>query len=365
MASQDKPGLLLINVGTTDSPDPADVRRYLKEFLSDPRVIDIPAWRRWLLLNLFILPFRPKQSGEAYAKIWTDEGSPLLIYTRGFAEGLRKRAGDRLHVEVAMRYGRPSIRDALDRFERAGVDRLVVFPLYPQYSSAATGSTLEKVVLEAARGAVVPSVQTIPPFYDHRGFIESCARIAAPYLERARPERVFFSFHGLPERQVRATDRGGNHCLQRDDCCSAIGPANRQCYRAQCFSTAKLLGDRLGVAEEQRIICFQSRLGRTPWIRPYTDELLVEEARAGCKRAVILAPAFVADCLETLEELGIRAVESFRSAGGETLDLVPCLNDEEQWIDAAWSIVREHSSWIRDACPQEAPPAPSTRSIAG
>lgn len=363
MATQHKPGLLLINLGTTNSPRPGDVRRYLREFLSDPRVIDLSGWRRWLLLNLLILPFRPKQSGKAYAKIWSEQGSPLLHHSQRFADGIRQRAGQGVQVEVAMRYGQPSIRAALDRFAGAGVDRIVVFPLYPQYSSAATGSTLEKVALEATRDAVVPCLQTVPPFYDHPGFIESCAQLAAPVLERARPQRVFFSFHGLPERQILTADRSGEHCLRHRDCCERVGGPNAQCYRAQCFATARLLADRLGLAPEQRIVCFQSRLGRTPWIRPYTDELLVEEARAGCKRAVILSPAFVADCLETLEELGIRAVESFRQAGGDALEVVPCVNASEHWIDAAWSIVREHSTWIRSACAEVA--SSSSQSVAG
>jgi len=339
MSASDIPGLLLINLGTTASPSPRDVRRYLREFLSDSRVIDGPAWKRRLIVELFILPFRPRRSGEAYAKIWTDRGSPLLYHSLDFAEALRRRLEGRFAVELAMRYGQPSIGDALERLRERGVARIVVFPLYPQYSSAATASTLEKVAAVVSGWANYPFLAAVPPFYGHPAFIDACADVAAPAIRRVDPERVFFSFHGLPERHMRASDATGSHCLCREDCCERIVAANRNCYRAQCYHTARLLGDRLAIPEERRVVCFQSRLGRTPWIRPYTDEVLVEQARNGCRRAVILSPAFVADCLETLEELGLRAVESWRENGGETLELVPSLNSSEAWVDAALSIV--------------------------
>jgi ferrochelatase len=341
MSASDTPGLLLINLGTTSSPSPGDVRRYLREFLSDPRVIDGPAWKRKLIVELFILPTRPRSSGEAYAKIWTDRGSPLLFYSRDYAEAVQERLGDAAVVELAMRYGRPSIAEALGRLRDRGVGRIIVFPLYPQYSSAATASTLEEVASVVSGWANYPSLVTVPPFYDHPAFIDACARVAAPVIRRVDPERVFLSFHGLPERHMRASDATGAHCLCRDDCCERIVDANRHCYRAQCYATGRLLADRLEIPEERRVICFQSRLGRTPWIRPYTDEVLVEQARAGCRRAVILSPAFVADCLETLEELGIRAAESWRENGGEVLELVPSLNASEAWVAASLEIVRD------------------------
>jgi ferrochelatase len=367
MAASQKSGLLLINLGTPASPRPADVRRYLREFLSDPRVLDLPPLERALVLNLFILPFRPRRSGAAYAQIWSPDGSPLLFHSESLARKVRARLGERVQVELAMRYGQPSIGSALSRLRAEGVDRIVAFPLYPQYSSAATGSSVEEVFRCAARLWNVPSLQIVPAFYDHPAFLDACAAVARPHLEELRPERVFFSFHGLPERQVRKGDDTGSHCLERDDCCARIGTANRNCYRAQCCSTARLLAERLGVPEERRIVCFQSRLLRDPWIRPYTDELLAAEARAGGRKALILSPAFVADCLETLEELAIRGVQTWKRNGGETLRVVPCLNADDRWVEALLTIARETTSWLGSAsAATQAPglPAGSRRSTA-
>jgi len=344
-------GLLLINLGTPESPAPSDVRPYLREFLMDPRVIDVPTWRRWLVLNAFILPFRPKASGEAYSKIWTERGSPLLFHGLDLRDKVRQRLGEGVRVELAMRYGNPSIRSVLRKFRERGISRIVVFPLYPQYSSAANGSSIEKVFEEAGKLWNVPDLQFVPPFYDHPGFIDACVEAARPVIERVRPQRIFFSFHGLPERHIKKSDDSGKHCLAGSDCCSRIVEANRHCYRAQCYATARSLADRLGVPEEERIVCFQSRLGRTPWIRPYTDEILIETAKAGCRRAVIFSPAFVADCLETLEELGIRAVESFKEHGGEQMEAVPCVNSDDRWADTVVEIAREQTRWLDPAAP--------------
>jgi len=343
-AATGRTGLLLINLGTPDSPAPSDVRPYLREFLSDPRVLDIPDWKRWLVLNLFILPFRPRASGEAYEKIWTDRGSPLLFHTRDLAAKVRERL-PQVVVEPAMRYGNPSIASALERLRARDVERIVVFPLYPQYSSAATGSSIEKVFQSASTLWNVPYLQVVPPFYDHPGFIEPAAALARPVLERVRPERVYFSFHGLPERHVKKSDSSGRHCLAADDCCRRIVEANRHCYRAQCWATARALAGRLEIPEDRYAVCFQSRLGRDPWIRPYTDVLLEQEARK-LKRAVLLSPAFVADCLETLEELAIRAVESWKLHGGETLEVVPCVNAGDAWADAVVAIARQSTTWL-------------------
>ena len=344
--SHGKTALLLVNLGTPRSPAAADVRPYLREFLSDPRVLDIPAWKRWLVLNLFILPFRPKESGEAYEQIWTDRGSPLLFHGLDLVEKVQARLGDEIRVELAMRYGEPSIPSVLERLAREDVARVVVFPLYPQYSSAATGSSIERVFECASTFWNTPYLQVVPPFYDHPAFIECFARLARPVLERVRPEKVFFSYHGLPERHVEKSDLTGRHCLAKDDCCASIVEANRHCYRAQCFATTRLLAEAMNIDEASRVICFQSRLGRDPWVRPYTDELLEELAGGGAKRAVILSPAFVADCLETLEELGMRAVESWRECGGETLELVPCPNANDDWADAVVTIARENTTWL-------------------
>lgn len=347
MPPKDRVGLLLVNLGTPESPNPAHVRTYLREFLSDPRVIDIGGWRRWLLLNLIILPFRPRRSGEAYEKIWTERGSPLLFHSKDLAEKVQRRVNDQVVVAVAMRYGHPSIAEALARFKETGVDRIVVFPLYPQYSAAATGSSIEKVFVEAARAWNTPFIQIVPPFYDHKAFIDACLAVARPVVNEGPWERVLFSFHGLPERHCVKSDETGSHCLKREDCCDRMVEANRNCYRAQCFATARALADGLGVPPERRIVCFQSRLGRTPWIRPYTDEVVVALAKQGVKRAVILSSAFVADCLETIEELGIRAADSFKAAGGETLRVVPSVNATDVWADGVVTLARESSAWLR------------------
>jgi protoporphyrin/coproporphyrin ferrochelatase len=333
-------GILLVNLGTPDEPTPAAVRRYLREFLSDPRVIDIHPLARKLLLELVILPTRPRKSAAAYAKVWTIEGSPLLTFSRALESKVRQALGPGYVVELAMRYGRPSIAEALARLEGGGASRLVVAPLYPQYSSAATGSSLEAVFAALARQHVVPAVSVLPQFYDDPGFIAAFAAVGAPVLARERPDHVLFSFHGLPERQVKASDHSGRHCLQSAGCCDAVAEANRDCYRAQCFATARALASRLLLQPEIWSVCFQSRLGRTPWIKPYTDLRLGELARAGKKRLCVFCPAFVADCLETLEEIGLRAQEQFAAAGGERVILVPSLNASEAWVEALARLLR-------------------------
>ncbi|MFL6233466.1 MAG: ferrochelatase [Thermoanaerobaculia bacterium] len=349
---KERVGLLLVNLGTPDAPRPPEVRRYLRELLSDPRVLDMPAFLRFLLLELVILPRRSRTSAAAYRKIWRPEGSPLLVHGRALAAKVQALLGDAVQVELAMRYGQPAIAGALDRFAEAGVSRLVVLPLYPQYSAAATGSSIERVLRLAAGRWNTPYLQIIPPFYDHPAYLAARAELARRFLEPApepalepAPERVFFSFHGLPERQIRKSDPSGSHCLARADCCAAVGPANRHCYRAQCHASARLLAERLGVPEEQRIVCFQSRLGRSPWLSPATDEVLAAEARRGVRHAVII-PAFVTDCLETLEELAIRGAEIWRQNGGETLQVVPAPNACDRFAEAVVEIATQGSAWL-------------------
>ncbi len=336
-----KTGILLVNLGTPDAPEAGPVRRYLREFLSDPRVLDINPVGRWLLLNLIILPTRPSKSAEAYAKIWTDEGSPLLVHGQALAEQVRKAMPDGPPIELAMRYGSPSIADGLRRLRDAGCDRLVVCPLYPQYASSSTGSSVEAVYKQAAELWNTPFITVVPPFYDDPGFIAALAAVGRPVLEQLQPDHVLLSYHGLPERHMLKSDPTGQHCLQSKGCCDAIVPANAQCYRAQCYATSRALAAALELSPDAYSVSFQSRLGRTPWIKPYTDEVLVELAKAGTKRVAVFCPAFVADCLETLEEIGMRAKEDFVAAGGEDLRLVPGLNAHPRWVDAVVSLVRE------------------------
>lgn len=338
-------GILLINLGTPDAPEPPEVRRYLDEFLSDPRVLDISPVGRWLLLKLIILPKRPAESAEAYQKIWEEEGSPLLTLSEKLVEKVQSRVGERVPVKLAMRYQNPSIESVLDEFEREGIDTIVVFPLYPQYASASTGSTLQKLYELTAPRWNVPNLQIIPPFYDHPAFLRAFAEVARPVLDDLRPDQILMSFHGLPERQVIKSDTsGGEHCLRSETCCDSIVKANRNCYRAQCFATARGLARELELADADYQVTFQSRLGRSPWIQPYTDEVVIDLAREGVKRVAVLSPAFVADCLETLEELAMRAREDFIEHGGEELRLVPSLNATESWADAVVQIIREHTA---------------------
>jgi protoporphyrin/coproporphyrin ferrochelatase len=334
-------GLLLLNLGTPDEPTAPAVRRYLREFLSDPRVLDINPIGRAALLNLVILPRRPAQSAEAYRKIWDPtRGSPLLFHSQDLTRQVSEALGSSWRVELAMRYGQPSIAGALDRFRQAGIDRLVVFPLFPQYAASSTGSALEAVLGQIAPRWNVPPVSVVPAFYDDPGFIAAFAAVGAPVLADARPDHILFSFHGLPERHMRKSDESGRHCLTSSSCCDAIDGANRNCYRAQCYATARALAAALSLEPDRWTVTFQSRLGRTPWIQPYTDLVIPELAARGTRRLAVFCPAFVADCLETLEEIGIRAREQFRAAGGEELTLVPSLNSSPGWVAAVVALSR-------------------------
>jgi ferrochelatase len=336
----ERQGLLLVNLGTPDAPETGAVRRYLREFLSDPRVLDIPAPARWALLELAILPTRPRRSAAAYRKVWTQEGSPLLVHGRRLAARLSDALGPKWVVELAMRYGNPSLELALEKLASAGTRSITLLPLYPQYASSSTGSTMERVYALAGKAWNVPALRVVPPFFDQEAFLDAWVEVARPALAESRADHVLFSFHGLPERHIRKSDTSGRHCLQSPDCCDVAVPENRWCYRAQCVSTARSLTTRLGIPREQTAVAFQSRLGRTPWLKPYTDLLLPELAAKGVRRLAVLCPAFVADCLETLEEIGIRARADFLRAGGESLTLVPSLNAHPAWVRALVQLVR-------------------------
>ncbi len=333
-------GVLLINLGTPDAPQSGPVRTYLREFLSDPRVVDINPVGRKLLLEAVILPLRPAKSAAAYRKVWTDRGSPLLVESLALTD--RVRAVLAMPVELGMRYGNPPIAAALRKLVDARVDRITIAPLYPQYSSAATGSSLEEVYRQVGKLDVVPNVSTLPPFYDDPRFIEAFALQGEPVLAREKPDHVLFSFHGLPERHVRRTDPTGKHCLQSPQCCDSMIDANRDCYRAQCFATARALIARLALSADRTTVCFQSRLGRTPWIKPYTDLVLPELFARGVKRIAVFCPAFVADCLETLEEIGLRARDQWLGLGGESLALVPSLNSSDAWVTSLTALLQPH-----------------------
>ena len=334
-----KRGLLLVNLGTPDAPESGPVRRYLREFLSDPRVIDINPIGRWLLLNLIILPTRPAKSAHAYRQVWTKEGSPLLVIGRDHARAVQAAVGDRFEVELAMRYGNPSIAAGIEALHARGITELVVLPLYPQYAASSVASTQDEVMRVLAAKWDTTPVSFVPPFYDDDGFLSAFTSVAKTALADTRADHVLFSFHGLPERQIQKSDPSGSHCLRSQTCCDAIGPANHRCYRAQSFATARMLAERLGLPREQWSVSFQSRLGRTPWIQPFTDLVIPELAKKGVKRLAVMVPSFVADCLETLEEINIRARQSFLDAGGEAFIFVPSLNADPAWVKATVELV--------------------------
>ncbi len=319
-----KKGLLIINLGTPAGSDTKAVRHYLATFLSDKRVIDLPFVFRYLLLYLFILPFRPKKSAHAYQAIWTDQGSPLLCNSEALLDKLRIRLQETHDVALGMRYGEPSLDKALTSLEHC--DELTILPLYPQYSSAATGSSIEAVLRYLAPRQVFPHLHIIRDFYTNDGFIQAQAEFIKPHIQTH--DYFLFSYHGLPENQIKKSG-----CLSL--CKTACPPQkNTSCYRAQCYATTTALVTALDLPEQITETAFQSRLGRTPWIKPYTDEVLTRLAANGIKKLAICCPSFVADCLETLEEIGMQAHEQWRALGGETLTLIPCVNASNAFVDA-------------------------------
>ncbi|MGE0266844.1 MAG: ferrochelatase [Candidatus Omnitrophota bacterium] len=335
-----KTGVFLINLGTPDSPEVADVRRYLREFLMDGRVIDIPFWKRFFLVNGLIAPFRAPKSSHEYKKLWTDEGSPLLVYGQKLRDRLQQSLGEEFKVVLGMRYQSPDIRTGLRAFENTGLEKLIVVPLYPQYASASTGSTIEKVFDELKRWETHPGVTVISQFFDHPLFLEAFTEITRTYMKKADYDHILFSYHGLPERQILKSSMSG-YCQLSQKCCSVYHAKNRYCYRAQCYQTTRLLAGKLNLSEADYTVCFQSRLGKDPWIKPFTDEVIGELAKQGKKKILALSPSFVADCLETTVEIGQTYHELFREKGGERLDLVESLNVHPVWIECLKSLILE------------------------
>lgn len=333
----DKQGLLLVNLGSPDSPRVSDVRRYLREFLMDERVLDAPWPVRFGVVHFAILPFRPRQSAEAYHKIWLPEGSPLVVTSRNVVAALRPRLP--VPVELAMRYQNPSIPAAVSALAGQGVTQLHLLPLFPHYAMSSFETAVERVREVVLRRAPGMSLKVIPPYYDHPDYIAALVANASEHL-RQDYDHLLFSFHGLPERHMRKADPTGEHCMASADCCQVESPAHRTCYRAQCFKTVAAFVRQAGVPEEKYSVSFQSRLGREPWLKPYTDMELVRLAQQGVRRLVVMCPAFVADCLETIEEIGMRGRETFLGAGGTDLNLIPCLNEHPRWIDALVRMVR-------------------------
>jgi ferrochelatase len=322
-----KTGILLLNLGTPKSLELSDIKDYLDEFLNDPYVIDLPSPMRRLLVNGVILRTRPTKTQAAYKKIWTDKGSPLLQISLQQRDLLAKKLP--IPVALGMRYQEPSIAQALNQLKMQGCTEVRCLPLYPQYALSSTETGIQKVKEEADLRKL--KVSFVPEFYDHSGFISSHVNAIKEKLEGA--DALMLSFHGLPERHVKKTDAcGGKYCLSKPDCCARINEFNSKCYRAQSYSTASHIIKELKWVHGKFFISFQSRLTQK-WIRPFTDELLKELPSKGVKTLVVTCPSFVTDCLETLEEIGIRAKEDFISYGGTDLRLVPSLNTRTEWIN--------------------------------
>jgi ferrochelatase len=324
--------LLLVNLGSPASTKVADVRSYLNQFLMDPYVIDVPWPVRRLLVSLILIK-RPEQSAHAYASIWWEQGSPLVVLSQRLQQAMVKE-WTQGPVELAMRYGEPSIGTVLTRLAARGIQKVTLAPLYPQFAD----STVTTVIEEAKRAVKAKSLNIqfslLQPFYDQPEYLDALVENARPHLQQAH-DHLLLSFHGLPERHLHKLDPTGDHCFKGADCCQTASPeVIATCYRAQCLRTAKLFAERLGLADGKWSVSFQSRLGRAKWIEPYTEARLAVLAQEGVKKILVMCPAFVADCIETLEEIGDRGKEQFRDAGGDELVLIPCLNDDPHWAAA-------------------------------
>ncbi len=324
-------GILLVNLGSPDSPSVSDVRRYLREFLMDPRVLDVNWFLRFAIVHFAILPTRPKQSAHAYQSIWTPEGSPLVVISQNVCRKLQARVS--IPVELAMRYQNPSIESGVRNLAQRGVDELLLIPLFPHYAMSSFETAVERVKEVVAHLAPKTKIIVQPPFYDQPEYIKALVASAQEFISKDY-DHLLFSFHGLPERQLRKSDPTGCHCLAKPDCCEVSSPAHETCYRAQCFKTVAAFVKQAGIPAGRYSVAFQSRLGRDPWLKPYTDFELPRFAAEGKKKLLVICPAFVSDCLETLEEIGIRGRETFLAAGGTDFAQIPCLNEHPLWLEA-------------------------------
>ena len=332
-----KRGVILMNLGSPDSTSVKDVRRYLNEFLMDGRVIDKPYLFRKILVSGIIVPFRAPRSAEAYRSIWTDAGSPLIDITRGVQKALQEQVSD--PVEIAMRYGNPTIKSAYDQLQKKvpGLQEVIAIPMYPHYAMSSYETAVEHSKKIHSKYKYPFKLTFVEPFYDHPYFINAVTESIRPYLSEPY-DHILFSYHGIPERHVMKTDATGSHCLKVNNCCAVNSAAHATCYRHQIIVTTNLVAERLHIPRDKYSFSFQSRLGRDEWLKPYTAKRFEEMPGEGIKKLLIVCPAFVSDCLETLEEIGVEGKKSFIQSGGESLTLIPCLNTHPLWIDtlAKW-----------------------------
>ena len=331
-----KTGVLLVNLGTPNSPSVPDVRKYLFEFLNDSRVIDLPWLLRKFLVNVIIVPFRAPKSSKIYQQLWTDKGSPLLIYGESVKEKLQTVLGDNFDVELAMRYQNPSIDDVLEKLRRKQHQKLIIVPMFQQYASATTGSVIEKTMKIIKKWWVIPEIKFAGQFYDDENFIDSYIEIAKQFNIKEY-DHILFSYHGLPVRQVDKVYVDGKPCSNHN-CENEINDDNKFCYKAACYATTRLLAAKLSITKEEYTVCFQSRLDKD-WLEPFTDKIIIQKAKEGAKKLLVFSPAFVADCLETKVEIGIEYQKLFREHGGEKVQLVKSLNDHPMWIETLKKII--------------------------
>ncbi len=328
--------ILLVNLGSPDSPSVPDVRRYLNEFLMDGRVIDV-AWPIRRFVVGMILIKRPHESGEAYEKIWTKDGSPLVTSSRNVQKLLQARVS--VPVELAMRYQNPSIESAVKKLAAKGATEVLLIPLFPHYAMSSYETAVVRVQEVVAKLAPQMKLTVQPPYFDQQDYIAALVASAKDYLKDY--DHLLFSYHGIPERHLAKSDPTGCHCLKVENCCEVASPAHATCYRAQCFATTREFVKLAGVPKEKYSVSFQSRLGKDPWLKPYTDYELARLPNEGKKRVLVICPAFVSDCLETIEEIGMRGCEQFMAGNGKEFTRIPCMNEHPAWIDALEKMARK------------------------
>ncbi|MGV3657579.1 MAG: ferrochelatase [Chitinophagaceae bacterium] len=336
-----KQAVVLMNLGSPDSTEVKDVRRYLNEFLMDERVIDKPWLLRTLLVRGIIVPFRAPKSAEAYRSIWTEEGSPLIVISKQLEEALAAKIEQ--PVAIAMRYGNPSPKAAYDELlkENPDLEEVILIPMYAHYAMSSYETAVEYAKEHHQKGGYKFKLTTIKPYYDDEAYIHALAESMKPYLQKDY-DQILFSYHGVPERHIKKGDITGKHCLQVPACCDVPSAAHQYCYRHQCWQTTKIVTEHLGIPKDKWGFSFQSRLGRDPWLQPYTAQRLEELPKEGVKKVLVVCPAFVSDCLETLEEIAEEGKEIFMHAGGESFEMIPCLNVHPLWVGALAKWVNEY-----------------------
>jgi ferrochelatase len=332
-------GVLLLNLGTPDSPKVSDVRKYLREFLMDGKVINMPFLKRWMLVNLVIAPIRGPRSAKEYEKVWQEKGSPLKFHTEDLTQKIVSRLGNDYFVRFAMRYQNPSVASVLAEFKDQGINKIKIIPLYPQYADVTTESTIVEVKRVVAAMDYAVELDFVSQFYANELFTDAVVNKAKTWMEKSEYDHYLFSYHGLPERQILEASK--NDCCKLDNsCCSTITEDNKFCYRAQCFETTKLVANKMELSEDQYSICFQSRLGREEWIKPYTIDAIGQLTEEGKNKVLVFSPSFVADCLETTIEVGHEYKENFLEAGGAQWDLVDSLNSDDNWVECVIDLVK-------------------------